>query len=343
MNETLFTPLTEEEGRRIQEANREQLQVFTPATTADHLEADWPPEIGHISASSIKMAAKCMEQWRRRYIKGEKIPPAGALIQGRADHKAIEANFREKLTTGEDIPVPDVQTIFAEEVDQEIEKAGGAAEIDFGKAVKGKTARRKAAGEMKDSGVALVTEYRVVRAPTFQPIAVEEAFTLTVPGVPVPIIGYLDLVGRQWPSGFYLEGSTPEPPLVIRDRKTSNKAVRKPEPENRVQAGTYMLHRWLPHEWDYSVKTKVPKIVTADMDGYEGLVLKPSPGLKRQIEMNLHHLVRKIGFYYSTFGPDETWDGATLHSWACDYCGFRPTCGWWNRPQDVARRKNGAT
>jgi hypothetical protein len=312
---------------------------FTPASVAEMV-GDWPAELDHISASMLKTFDRCPEQARRRYIKGEKIAPGAALIQGRADHSAIEHNFREKLVTGTDVSVADVQEVFAAEFDQEIESAGGVTEVDFGKKVgSGKTERRKAGAEMKDSGIRLVTAYREQECPAFQPETIEEVFEFTLPSLPVPITGRIDLVGRTH-EAFTVTGS-PEPPLKIIDRKTTGRTAKVPERDWRVQAGIYMLHRWLPHEWHLSVKTKEPKIVTPTTE--PGLILKPSPHLKRQLEMKLMMLARQFAFMYVAFGPDNPWDGAILHSFACDYCGFRDggpePCAWWHRPSDLARRK----
>lgn len=315
------------------------MDAFAPATVeelAHEVTQSWPAELDHLSASSLKMFFKCPEQWRRRYVKGEKIPPAATLIQGRADHTAIEHNFREKIVTGDDVPVDDVAMIFAVEIDKEIEEAGGPGEVDFGAKVKGKTERRKAAAAMKDSGVELVKAYRVQQCPGFEPVAVEEAFELEVPGVPVKITGRLDLVGRPV-QHFFGQSEPTRGPEVIRDRKTTGRAMKTPEMEWRVQGGIYMLHRWLPHEWHLSVKTKEPKIITPEVPEYEELVLKPSPLLHRQTTMQLRRLVLGIGFMYVTYGPDEPWDGAILHQWACGYCGYKPTCPWWRTDYQIAQ------
>jgi len=311
--------------------------AFTPQSVTE-MAGEWPAAVEHLSASGLKLFSKCPEQYRRRYLKGEKIPPAATLIQGRADHTAIEHNFVKKMETGEDIPVADVQMIFAEQIDHEVSQAGGAGEVDHGKTVRGKVARRKATAAMKDNGVRLVTAYRTELCPVLEPLAVEEEFSVMVPGVPVPIIGFLDLVARQHEP--FTPAGTPEPRLKIIDRKTSGRTMKTPEPEWRVQAGIYMLHRWLPHEWHLSVKTKEPRIVTPASE--EGLVLKPSPLLKRQVTMQLRYLARQVAFCHVAYGPDQPWPGAILHQWACGYCGFRDggtePCAWWHQPSDLARR-----
>jgi hypothetical protein len=47
----------------------------------------------------VKTALRCLETYRRRYVRGEKTRPAAALTWGSADHAAHEANFAQKITT----------------------------------------------------------------------------------------------------------------------------------------------------------------------------------------------------------------------------------------------------
>ena len=54
---------------------------FVPRTLED-LAYDFPPALQHLSASSLKMAVRCEEQWRQRYILGRREvpkPEAGAV------------------------------------------------------------------------------------------------------------------------------------------------------------------------------------------------------------------------------------------------------------------------
>ena len=71
--------------------------------------------IKHISPSSANMAWRCGEQYRRRYIQGEIIPPAIALGRGRGVHSANRRNLEQKINTFEDMPENDLCDIARDE------------------------------------------------------------------------------------------------------------------------------------------------------------------------------------------------------------------------------------
>jgi hypothetical protein len=48
------------------------------------------------------MFQRCGEQYRRRYLENEIIPPGISARIGSGVHKAAEINFRAKIQTGED-------------------------------------------------------------------------------------------------------------------------------------------------------------------------------------------------------------------------------------------------
>lgn len=284
--------------------------VFTPATMAS-LAREWPEELRHISASSLKMRARCPEQWRQRYVLGKKAPPGPALIQGIADHAAIETNYRHKMDTGSDLPVDDVLERFAASFDEELDKVGGPGGVDWGAEVKTAPQRKKAAGQLKDGGVPLVRLYREDVCPVWMPEAVEERFELVLPNLQVPVLGYIDLVAE--PS----ELSLLEPGRRLIDRKTVGRAKSAPDPEYLLQARVYQLQRPLPFEWHLSVKGSKPKIVT-----FGERAVPSSEKTLAMIEM----LVADIGFNYVRYGPDQPWPGAWSHPWACGYCGYAADC-----------------
>ena len=47
-----------------------------------------------LSASKLDMLFRCAEQYRRRYIEGEVIPPGVAMPVGISVHRAAEMNLR---------------------------------------------------------------------------------------------------------------------------------------------------------------------------------------------------------------------------------------------------------
>ena len=82
-----------------------------------------PPRKPHLSPSSLEMYAKCGEQFRRRYIEGDKIPPGVSMLRGTGVHAGVEANMRQKIDTYRDLPVSDVVDAAVAKFDLEL--AGG--------------------------------------------------------------------------------------------------------------------------------------------------------------------------------------------------------------------------
>lgn len=262
----------------------------------------WPAALpNHLSASQITMFQRCPEQYRRRYLLGEKARPGAALIWGSADHYAHEQNFGQKITTGTDIPEEDVKLAFAEGFDRAVDRNGGQSEIEWD----------EKPGTLKDKGVALVGVYHQQVSPRIQPVAVEEKFTIHIPQVPVPVIGYVDVVTEA----------------VGIERKTAGRKESVPKPDWRIQGLIYQAVKRMPVEWHISAKTKVPGVYTAVE---EPRLLLPLNHATVDATLQLMQTVAKaITGYHNLYGPDDPWPGAITHPWACGYCGYRPTCPWW--------------
>lgn len=263
----------------------------------------WPNGLpDHLSATQISMYQRCREQYRRTYVLGERARPGAALVWGHADHYAHEVNFAQKIDSHEDLPVGDVQMAFAVGFDEEVERKGGESEIEWGKDTPAK---------MKDDGVALVTAYHNIASPKIQPTAVEVSFSLDVPGSPVPVVGRVDL-------------ETAGPGI---ERKTAKRSSTKVEPKWRLQGLIYQLARTKEIDYHVSVKTKTPAILTPAE--HPDLALPFIPGRVAAAERLIAQTAQSIASDFLMFGSDEPWEGALSHDWACDYCGFRPTCKWW--------------
>ena len=147
------------------------------------------------------MFQRCGEQWRRRYLEGEIIPPGIAARVGTGVHKAAETNFKQKIKTGQDMPLDAVQDCAAEAYNKALQDGVFFAPDEVPGA-------KKAMAEGKDSAVALATVFRQQLAPTITPRFVEHKVTLELEGVPLPIITILDC---------YTEDNK------LRDLKTSGK------------------------------------------------------------------------------------------------------------------------
>lgn len=287
---------------------------FVPRTP-EELAAVWPDQLDHVSASSLKQFARCPEQWRQVRLQGRRQRPAGAVIQGKADHQAIGTHFKTQIDTGVGLALPDVQDVFVETFEREVNDAG-LSEIDWGAGA----TPSKAAAKVKDAGVRLVGQYHQEVAQYVKPAAVEESFQIDVEGLPVRVDGFIDL------RGHYVSPFTGEPlndvvePVII-ERKTAARVGMNPE--TRLQARVYQLVHPEPVDVHVSVK--------------RGHMEWGTPELRVPYSFRGHRLtvqmvgmaLRALATYYVSYGPDHPWPGNITHPWACNYCGFRNSCHWW--------------
>ncbi|MBI3936384.1 MAG: PD-(D/E)XK nuclease family protein [Betaproteobacteria bacterium] len=269
----------------------------------------------HLSATSLGTFSRCpptAEQFRRRYMLGERQRPGGALIWGSADDYAHTLNFGQKIASGVDLPESDVTLAFAEGFDQEVERGGGPDEIDWGD---------DKPGLLKDRGARLAAVYHQQVSPSVQPVAVQEEFSYQVAGLPVPIIGRIDL----------------ETASALVEWKVTARVERQPKQHWRTQARLYQaaaaekpraLPAAKPLEWHVKARTKTPTVVTAATE--LGLLLMPSPAAVEATHERVRKLVTTLLHLIRTFGPDEPWPThAPDYGWACNWCGYRPSCPWW--------------
>lgn len=305
-----FRPLS------FEEIKTEQLVAMFPG---DEIQGRHFAEKGpYISPAQIKMANRCLEQYRRRYVKGEKTPPAKALVWGSADHETFESHFAGQLATGQKLTIKEIEELFASKLDEKIEADGGLMSVIWDDKQPRMTLNdaKKAAGATKDAGVKLAAAYRRDAADAVTPLAVEERFSVTLPGIPVPVEGAIDLVADV-PLLLGLEERTER----IIDRKTAGRSGMNGE--WHIQGRIYQLHKRLPIEWQLSVKNKTPKIVAFE----QAYIFDPPP--EKTIIRQVQRAIGLIASCYATYGPDDPWPDALASSWACGYCGFRPDCPWW--------------
>ena len=107
------------------------------------------------------------------------------LVLGSAAHVAVETNFRQKMDTGIDLPLPDVQDAFSDAFDRLVTDVEPDPEED----------EKETPAQGKDSGIALVGEYQRKVAPKVQPVLVEEQVQFRINNI--PFSGYIDLVDQK--------------------------------------------------------------------------------------------------------------------------------------------------
>jgi hypothetical protein len=188
-------------------------------------------EVTVLSGSSLATYLRCGLQWEFAYVRRIRIPPRVRMVVGTATHAAIETNYRQKIETGQDLPLPEVLDSYSDSYDTEI-----AAVEDPDEDI----------GEAKDQGVALTQIYQQQVAPVVQPVLVEEQIQAEINGIPYS--GFLDVTDHN---------------NRIRDTKTTGK---KPfgDAYKLSMTGYAILFRHLTDTvetgitLDYLIRTKKP-------------------------------------------------------------------------------------
>lgn len=149
--------------------------------------------IDDLSQSKINMWSRCQEQFRRRYVENDIIPPKIAARIGTGLHKGAQVNHVAKRITHKDEPLSVVQ---------DAARDGYVSAIQDGvffppEEVSG---ARKQLAEGVDITTSLAKIYHESLAPLVQPDLVEEKLILEVDELPIPFSGIIDVytVDRWW-------------------------------------------------------------------------------------------------------------------------------------------------
>lgn len=192
--------------------------------------------VEHLSYSSISTYLLCPRAWRYRYIERVKVPTAPALVFGSAVHTAIEDYIRARvdpeLSEERDVPISDrfaASWKIRVETEREIAwdsknsadsmaklgatMCGGPIEVTGGGPKRG---LRNLSVFLNDLKPLIVDD---------QPV-VEKRVEFTVPGVPIPIIGYIDMIASDG---------------VPIDFKTAGRAWYSKKAHSELQPAFYLL------------------------------------------------------------------------------------------------------
>jgi len=146
-------------------------------------------EITHLSYSSIGAYLLCGEYWRRRYIAKEPAPVASSLVLGSAFHGAVEAYLQG---------AQDLEAAYERSWAQQMERGQDIVwEDGQPDTVKGDGLRMVRAASARKLLDDIRANFDAERG------EIERRVDLHVPGVPVPIIGYIDIITRDGVPGDF--------------------------------------------------------------------------------------------------------------------------------------------
>lgn len=175
--------------------------------------------------SALSCLERCGEQFRRRYIEKERVPPSPRMLRGTVVHRVASASMLRKLETKEIPTVEEAKDLAAARF--EAEWAGG---VSFEQEP---TIEHVAIAKAtsKDFAIDLSAFYVERLAPVINPIAVERHITVKPKDSDLVIHGTIDLIDGR-PGGE-----------EIRDTKTTEKSPSKDAAHNSQQLTMYSMIR----------------------------------------------------------------------------------------------------
>ncbi|MBA3051905.1 hypothetical protein FP828_03700 [bacterium] len=259
-----------------------------------------------LGMSGINMLFKCGEQFRRRYIMNEIVPPGIALIIGSSTHKSIEVDLTEKKDTGKLAPGDLLAEIASEQIKGAWDKG---VILNDDEKLAGKRATRN---DAINTAIAMSNLHHEIVAPTIEPINLEDYFSFDISGTNWKLAGTSDIEEK-------VAGG-----IGLRDTKTAGKSPGKTDADDSRQLTMYSLKVLkqtgsLPKhiQQDYLIKNKTPKYVSQETERTAG-----------DIKTLLVCVAQAIKVIESgIFTPCST------SAWWCApaYCGYFGTCKYRRR------------
>jgi hypothetical protein len=245
---------------------------------------------------------RCPEQYRRRYIEQEVVPPGIAMLTGSAVHAGIEHNFERKIETREDLPARQIVEASVAAFRERVKAGYSLTEEEDA------VGRTKVLGEAVDQTAALAGLHATEQAPEYQPTEVEHTTRIVFPAAPVDLLAITDLrddAGR------------------VTDFKTAKRSPPAADVERSVQLTIYAAAYWVDHgrppssvRLDTLVKTKKPKrqLLTS-----------------RREEGHIAVLVRRINATLAAIQAGS-FTPCPPDAWQCSdkWCGYFRTCPYVN-------------
>jgi PD-(D/E)XK nuclease superfamily len=272
--------------------------------------------LAHLSHSSYNRFILCPEDWRRRYILGEKTPPTGSMFLGRQVDDAISAYYQHLLDHGERLSLDQVKDAYWD---------GWKAATET---------------EREQLGIAWEAELREESAFKLGLDAIDLSFTELIPqlGEPVAVqrrVEYQLAPGLEWSVLCYLDLETRRPaagevvPAVV-DYKVKATPLTQYKADHDFQPAVYLAGRWL--ESDPAGQFCFAQIAKPGARrkeiGASLITTSRTTGQLRGALVRMAQAARQIVACYERFGPDTPWGFADPSGWKCSarYCEAWASC-----------------
>lgn len=260
----------------------------------------------HLSASSINSYMDCGLSYKFSRVDG--IPPeftADALLFGSCIHKALEEFNNAKRNKHQKSP-EELQARFASAWNESVRENES---IQFKKG--------ESADSLLEKGMTMLAAYYAQNPPNqYKVMGAEIPFSFTMEGLPVPVIGVMDLVEED-------EGGN----LIITDFKTTSRSFSRKEIDESLQLTVYSMavkefgfsHQEILLKFDCLIKTRTPKFeqyytirTEADEQRARKKILRVWDGIQKKV-----------------FIPNDS-------SWKCAGCAYKKHCdSWFEREEAI--------
>ncbi len=262
-----------------------------------------------LHATGLESLARCGIAFERRHIFGERIPPSARMLIGTAVDRAVRADMECKKETGKLRPADEIQDAARDTLVAEWEKGVRLIEDDQEEGV---DTRDRAL----DTSVSLAALHHGEAAPSIQPVHVARKWVLDVDGLPIQVVGEIDIQEAD----------------CIRDTKTSGKSPVKTAADTSLQLTTYAL---AVRQIDGAIPPKVALdfCVRTPKKGETKLVVLNSARTEQQLNPLMERIAQMSRVIESgVFTPAE------IGHWCCTakWCGYHATCRYAAHPVSVA-------
>ena len=254
-----------------------------------------------IHQSSLGMAFRCGEQFRRRYLEKEIIPPGIAAGRGTGVHAASKVNLLQKLKSQKDMPLSDIQDATRDGYVKAFKNGVYLAKED-------QPAKDKLLNEGLEDALRCSKVYLEAVAPQINPIAIEEPFHIEVPGIELPLEGTMDYQEKP----------------KVGDLKTTSMKW----PEGRINGEIQPVFYCFSHESTTNIRPEFIYHILIARRGKDG---PTSEELQEQkltpTDAHYHALFAKIRMF-ETMLNKGVFPPANPTAWWCDpkWCGYFYTC-----------------